>query len=80
MKTLLTEAGSRLSGIPWNRYPRPQLRRAEWLCLNGRWRFAAAGREGEIRVPFCPESALSGAFPVKIGEKMTYSRRFTLPE
>ena len=27
-------------GIPRPEYPRPQFRRAEWLCLNGTWRFA----------------------------------------
>ncbi|HET7769025.1 MAG TPA: beta galactosidase jelly roll domain-containing protein, partial [Chloroflexota bacterium] len=26
--------------IPRPEYPRPQFRRAEWLCLNGTWRFA----------------------------------------
>ena len=57
-----------------NDYPRPQMRREEWLCLNGQWEFefdfGKSGKERnvldrmcleqEITVPFCPESELSG--------------------
>ena len=25
--------------VPRNEYPRPQLVRKEWLCLNGEWQF-----------------------------------------
>ncbi len=60
--------------IPRNEYPRPQLRRNNWLCLNGEWEFeidnTLIGEELEyfkrnsfsqkIIVPFCPESKLSG--------------------
>lgn len=59
--------------VPRSEYPRPQFRRQEWLCLNGEWQFEIdAGDSGEargmvglelngsIRVPFCPESELSG--------------------
>lgn len=80
MQTLYTDSGERLTGVPWNRYPRPQLRRADWLCLNGRWSFSSGEKTGAIRVPFPVESSLSGAESVKIGEKMVYSRRFELPE
>jgi hypothetical protein len=61
------------SAIPRSEYPRPQFRRADWLCLNGEWQFeidqgdsgwerGLAGRplKERIEVPFCPESALSG--------------------
>src|SRR5436305_1999977 len=51
-------------------YPRPQIVRKDWLNLNGLWEFASAnnvkeppiGRPltGQILVPFCVESALSG--------------------
>ena len=50
----------------WERaYPRPQLRRASYQSLCGLWRLAVlrgTRREelGEIRVPFPPESRLSG--------------------
>ena len=54
----------------WRDYPRPQLVRNGWTCLNGDWDYAVTsvtntpGRptawDGRIRVPFAVESALSG--------------------
>ena len=54
----------------WREYPRPQLVRDGWTCLNGDWDYAVTsvtntpGRpekwDGKIRVPFAIESALSG--------------------
>ena len=52
-------------------YPRPQLRRAGWVCLNGLWDFAFDPRarwtapeevtwDRTILVPFAPETARSG--------------------
>ena len=60
--------------IPRAEYPRPQLVRDSYICLNGKWMFeidhGKTGRERgldkaatlslEIVVPFCPESKLSG--------------------
>ncbi|MBO4873600.1 MAG: glycoside hydrolase family 2 [Lachnospiraceae bacterium] len=61
IRHLLTEAGEKLTGMPWNTYPRPQMVRENWTCLNGPWRFGTdRAVEEEIRVPFCPESLLSG--------------------
>ena len=81
MQKLLTEAGASLAGIPWNTYPRPQMVRKDWLCLNGTWDFETGGTRTEIRVPFCPESLLSGVdIAMEYGREMIYSRRFTLPE
>ena len=52
---------------PWPEYPRPQMVREEWLSLNGVWSYAIADTaetnvtyEGEIVVPYCVESLLSG--------------------
>ena len=39
VRRLYTAEGERLSGTPWNEYPRPQIKRGEWLCLNGEWDF-----------------------------------------
>ena len=53
-------------------YPRPQLQRAHWMCLDGNWRFAfdCDRRYSDpsqinewpmtINVPFPPESEASG--------------------
>ena len=81
MQKLYTTAGETLTGVPWNIYPRPQLVREDWLCLNGEWEFTHGQNAGTIRVPFCPESPLSGLdIPVRYGQEMIYRRRFTLPE
>lgn len=62
---LYTEAGERLENdpsiIPWDVYPRPHLRRKEWLNLNGFWELETeSGFKGKVRVPFPLESLLSG--------------------
>ena len=81
MQRLLTSAGENLSGIPWNTYPRPQMARKDWLCLNGKWEFTYGEEKTEITVPFCPESLLSGVnLKMEYGREMVYSRHFTLPE
>ncbi len=81
MQQLWTSAGESLSGIPWNAYPRPQMARKDWLCLNGKWDFIHGETTAEITVPFCPESLLSGLnLKMEYGREMSYSRRFTLPE
>jgi hypothetical protein len=67
-------------------YPRPELERTEWQSLNGLWDYAVTdGRvtqtpawQGEILVPFCVESALSGVKRRVTGsECLWYHRRFT---
>ena len=81
MQKLYTAAGEALSGIPWNVYPRPQMVRKDWLCLNGKWDFSCGEIRAEIEVPFCPESLLSGLnLKMEYGREMTYSRSFTLPD
>ena len=81
MQRLYTAAGEALRGVPWQAYPRPQMERAEWLNLNGEWEIEANGRKSAIRVPFCPESLLSG-FQGKIvyGQPLLYRRRFLVPD
>ena len=78
---LYTEEGESLTGIPWNIYPRPQLVRRDWLCLNGEWSFCLEGEDTvPIRVPFCPESLLSGyTGSIEYGRRMRYERVFTVP-
>lgn len=59
----------------WAQYPRPQMKRGDWICLNGSWDLN--GRK--VRVPFPPQSHLSG-FRRRVGAKLEYTRRFTVPE
>lgn len=80
MQKLYTKEGQHLPDIPWNRYPRPQMVREDWLCLNGEWELLCHGRSGRVLVPFCLESLLSGvnAAP-EIGEDFVCRRCFTVP-
>ena len=84
LRKLLTVHGETLTGTPWNCYPRPQMRRDSYLNLNGDWEFSVKEPSftGKIiRVPFCPESVLSGVeehYPE--GTPLWYRRCFTLPE
>ena len=68
MERLLTRWGKVLDkSCPLNDYPRPQFKRDSFICLNGIWNYAIYGEnkkfsgfQGEIVVPFSPESILSG--------------------
>lgn len=67
---------AREAAVPLPEYPRPQLKREQWQCLNGQWDYmgganvpaalnpvapAAFNKHSEkILVPYCPESYLSG--------------------
>ena len=83
----MTEAGRTLCGTPWNEYPRPTLRRNSFLNLNGEWEFTVSGSpdvpaafDRRIRVPFPPESQLSGigeCFPEE--SYLWYRRTFAAP-
>ncbi len=79
--------------IPRAEYPRPQLVRSTWICLNGEWEFeidnAMVGRpknyekrkhlDGKITVPFCPESALSGVGNVDYMNCVWYRKEIEIP-
>ncbi|AWB95441.1 glycoside hydrolase family 2 [Agromyces badenianii] len=86
---LLTEWGERLDREhPLAEYPRPQLVRDSYLNLNGVWQYAitpdgatVAGYDGEIVVPFSPESVLSGVGrQLQPDETLHYRRTFTLDD
>ena len=78
--------------VPRPEYPRPQLVRRDWLCLNGRWQFEVdqgdsgldrglLGRalKDTINVPFCPESKLSGVENTDYLNAVWYRREVTIP-
>lgn len=81
------------SRMPRPEYPRPQFVRADWLCLNGPWQFEmdpgdsglARGLLGRrlrdrIRVPFCPESPLSGIGNEDFMNAVWYRREVAIPK
>ena len=86
IKHLLTPYSLSIPNVPLPEYPRPALVRDSYLCLNGKWDFGASVGEkevfnGEITVPFPPESALSGVNTVFDEEAvLCYQRKFTLPD
>lgn len=75
-------------------YPRPGLRRKEWLCLNGEWEFAFDdARKGEsekwylaetpfgrtIQVPFAYQSELSGIGDPSFHDVVWYRKFIEIP-
>jgi len=69
----------------WNEYPRPQLKRGQWMNLNGKWDLSVRDTRGndvhigDILVPFPPESRISGiSRTLARGERWIYSRSFRL--
>lgn len=92
---MLTERGEALLAAlekdpgakPWDVYPRPRMVREDWINLNGYWDFGASNVgdpvwDGQILVPFPPESALSGVegFDAKKTPCLFYRRTFVLEE
>lgn len=73
--------------LTWE-YPRPQMEREKWLCLNGLWDYAIDSTlatptqwQGKILVPFSPEAPLSGVNRQLLpGETLHYKLDFTLPD
>ena len=72
---------------PLTEYPRPALRRDSFECLNGPWQYAfaktaqfPAAWEGNILVPYSPESKASGVGRTLCpGEWLHYHRTFAPP-
>ena len=83
---LLTEWGAAMEpDTAWREYPRPQMVRGKWTCLNGLWDYAITSNveqraveiaKGQILVPFAFEAPLSGVGRlVEPHEKMIYTRQ-----
>lgn len=73
---------------PLQEYPRPQFARERYINLNGLWQYAVTKTEetpqiydGEILVPFSPESILSRVErQLAPSEYLHYKTEFTLPD
>jgi len=89
--SLLTRWANEQPDTPLNDYPRPALTRDAWLNLNGLWRYkitplnapmpidATDQWDGEVLVPFCIESALSGVERALLADqRLWYQREFEL--
>ncbi|WP_394769480.1 glycoside hydrolase family 2 protein, partial [Lacisediminihabitans sp.] len=79
--------------IPKPEYPRPQLVRPDWLNLNGHWQFEIdhgdsgidrglrlRDLDGQILVPFAPESRASGVENTDFLHAVWYRRVVRIPE
>ena len=74
--------------IPLPEYPRPQFVRNSYVCLNGYWDYIISSEntipkeyEGKIKVPFSPESPLSGVNKkLGVAETLWYKKSFDLTE
>ena len=83
-----------MNNIPRCEHPKPQMRRENWMNLNGEWDFAFDfGNSGidrkifeeerldkKIIVPFCPESELSGIGYKDFIPAVWYLRTFELSD
>ena len=74
---LMTESGEKVKSSEnvWQEYPRPQLKRENWLSLNGIWNLDGKS----VRVPFPPESVLA-EYTGEVKENMVYEKHFSWAE
>lgn len=73
---LLTESGEKLEQLGgWDSYPRPQLRREDYMILNDEWTLNG----NSILMPFPPQSLLSG-YQGTIGTQLIYETTFFVPD
>ena len=75
---LLSETGEEFieeKQMPWQEYPRPQMRRNKYCLLNGTWKCNGS----DILVPFAPQAPLSG-YGKKVDDKLVYEKTFVIPK
>ena len=76
-----------LPSIPLEEYPRPQLVRNSYICLNGEWEFTTSSSndipsnfDKKIIVPYCVESYLSKVnYCYPTSTYYFYRKEFSIP-
>lgn len=66
--------------IDYIQYPNPSFVREEMLLLDGDWEYYSERKNGIIKVPFCPESVLSGIEDTGFIPTCRYKRKIKLPQ
>ncbi|MBR3935153.1 MAG: glycoside hydrolase family 2 [Oscillospiraceae bacterium] len=82
---LYTAEGENICGIPWQEYPRPQLKRESFINLNGEWDFFTSENPDfpenfteKIIVPYPPQSLLSKIHrSIPENEYLFYKKEFS---
>ena len=75
MKNAHWDLNSKNQEIGWDKYPRPQMKRDNYVILDLEWKL----NDQSIRVPFPPQSKLSG-YHGEIGKMLVYEKTFKLPK
>ena len=79
---LYTPFEKNIGSVPFDEYPRPQLRRDSYICLNGNWelevmRKGAIAESLKVNVPYPVGSRLSGVdLPIKKNDTLIYNKFF----
>ena len=85
-KSLITPFEKDSDNNVWTMYPRPQMVRDSYICLNGKWDIEILSKEnckfkGEITVPFPIPSRLSGVIvDIEKDDSIIYRRSFEISE
>lgn len=69
------DLNSEHNDIGWDTYPRPQMKRDNYMILDSSWKLNGQ----DILVPFPPQANLSG-YHGKIDKTLVYEKKFTLPK
>ncbi len=87
---MISRASASNLSVSGHGYPRPQLVRDQWWCLNGKWEFAfdkqglwrdpeEVAWKHQIVVPFAPEVSASGIGDTGFYQAFWYRRQFDAP-
>lgn len=75
-KRLINEKGAKIMGKETKILPEPQFARENTILLDGEWEFSSEEVSGKIRVPYSPESVLSGIGYTGFLHECVYRREF----